>query len=403
MSLIEPHGGRLIDREARGAERESLLRASAHMPELTLNAREEADLELIATGALSPLEGFMGEADYVLVRDQRRLASGSVWTIPVTLSVTEDEKAKLKIGDDVALRSRDGRLLAVLHLAEIFKYDKQLEAERVYLTTEDKHPGVKALYEQGDYLLGGHVSVVERRGVPDAEPRAPRPRIHPEMRARNCRRIVAPSDSGRDEIRRHPGRGPAARLRSDHRALLPAIANAARSAARRDALRRAAGGHLPRHHPAELRMLALHRGARSSGRRQLLRHLRLATHLRPFRAGRVEDRADVLRQHVLLPQVRRDGVAQDLPTRPVAPRKHERHARARDAFAGRDSAGRIHAARSRAGSDRGAARVERGGMRGLRIADCGLRIDSRRTVVCKRRRNKSWIFGINKSAIHNPQ
>ena len=146
MSLIEPHGGRLIDREARGAEREELLRQSAHMPELTLNAREEADLELIAHGALSPLEGFMGEADYLLVRDQKRLANGLIWTIPVTLSATEEERAKLNIGDDVALRSGDGRLLAVLHLAEIFKYDKQLEAERVYLTAEEKHPGVRALY-----------------------------------------------------------------------------------------------------------------------------------------------------------------------------------------------------------------------------------------------------------------
>jgi sulfate adenylyltransferase len=162
MSLIDPHGGRLINREARGEERESLSRAVTKMPELTLNAREEADLELIATGALSPLEGFMGEADYVLVRDQKRLASGLVWTIPVTLSATEEERANLKVGDDVALRGRDGRLLAVLHLAEIFKYDKQLEAERVYLTNEGKHPGVKALYEQGEYLLGGEVTVIER-------------------------------------------------------------------------------------------------------------------------------------------------------------------------------------------------------------------------------------------------
>jgi sulfate adenylyltransferase len=192
MSLIEPHGGRLIDREARGGERESLLRASAHMPELTLNAREEADLELIAQGALSPLEGFMGEADYVLVRDQRRLANGSVWTIPVTLSATGEERAKLKIGDDVALRSRDGRLLAVLHLAEIFKYDKQLEAERVYLTAEEKHPGVKALYAQGDYLLGGHVSVVERSRRHEFAPYRYSPR---ELRAlfaeRGWRSVVA--------------------------------------------------------------------------------------------------------------------------------------------------------------------------------------------------------------------
>lgn len=192
MSLIEPHGGRLIDREARGAERESLLRASAHMHEMTLNAREEADLELIALGALSPLEGFMGEADYVLVRDQRRLANGLVWTIPVTLSATEEEQAKLKIGDDIALRSRDGRLMAVLHLAEIFKYDKQLEAERVYLTNEEKHPGVKALYAQGDYLLGGHVSVVERGRRHEFAPYRYSPR---ELRAlfaeRGWRSVVA--------------------------------------------------------------------------------------------------------------------------------------------------------------------------------------------------------------------
>lgn len=161
MSLISPHGGKLVDREARGAERESLLRASAKMPELTINARVEADLELIAIGALSPLEGFLGEADYLSVRDNRRLANGSVWTIPVTLSATAEERAKLNLGDDVALRTRDGRLVAVLHLAEIYKYDKRREAEAVYRTTEDKHPGVQVLYSQGEYLLGGRVTVVE--------------------------------------------------------------------------------------------------------------------------------------------------------------------------------------------------------------------------------------------------
>ena len=192
MSLIEPHGGKLVDREARGTERESLLRAAAAMPELTLNAREESDLELIAQGALSPLEGFMGEGDYLLVRDQKRLANGLAWTIPVTLSTTEHERAKLKIGDDVALRSRDGRLLAALHLAEIFKYDKQLEAERVYQTIEDKHPGVKALYAQGEYLLGGQVTVVD---LPRRHEFAPHRRSPRELRTlfaeRGWRSVVA--------------------------------------------------------------------------------------------------------------------------------------------------------------------------------------------------------------------
>jgi sulfate adenylyltransferase len=161
MSLIEPHGGKLIDRELRGAEREAMLRASAKMPSLTVNARAEADLELIALGALSPLAGFMGEADYISVRDEMHLANGLVWTIPITLAATEGERGGLRPGEDVALRSRDGRLIAVLHLAEIFTYDKQLEAERVYRTTEEQHPGVKAIYAQGDYLLGGRISLIE--------------------------------------------------------------------------------------------------------------------------------------------------------------------------------------------------------------------------------------------------
>lgn len=160
MSLITPHGGKLVDREARGAERESLLSAAANLPSVTINARAEADLELIAVGALSPLEGFLGEADYLSVRDNRRLANGLVWSIPITLSATAEEKAKLKIGEDVALKTRAGQVVAVLHLSEIYGYDKQREAEAVYGTAEDKHPGVQVLYSQGEFLLGGKVTVL---------------------------------------------------------------------------------------------------------------------------------------------------------------------------------------------------------------------------------------------------
>jgi sulfate adenylyltransferase len=192
MSLIEPHGGALIDREMRGADREQLLRSAPHLPSLQLNAREEADLELIANGAFSPLEGFLGEDDYIMVRDQGRLANGLVWTIPVTLSASEEERAQIKVGDNIALRGREGRLLAVLHLAEIFAYDKRLEAERVYLTTKEKHPGVKALYAQGEYLLGGRISLVEHPSRHDFAPYRYTPR---ELRAlfaeRGWQRIVA--------------------------------------------------------------------------------------------------------------------------------------------------------------------------------------------------------------------
>ena len=162
MSLVLPHGGQLVDRTVTGAAREALLQAVANLPTITLNAREEADLELIANGAFSPLEGFLGEADYLAVRDNKRLANGLVWSIPVTLSVSEEEKNKLKIGADVALHARDGRLLALLHLAEIYSYDKQKEAEQVYRTTDAAHPGVAALYAQKDYLLGGKITLLNK-------------------------------------------------------------------------------------------------------------------------------------------------------------------------------------------------------------------------------------------------
>jgi sulfate adenylyltransferase len=160
MSLIQPHGGTLINRTAQGAAREALLQSAAQLPTITLNAREEADLELIANGAFSPLEGFLEEADYLSVRDNKRLANGLVWSIPVTLSVSEEEKNKLTIGQDVALHGRDGRVLAILHLAEIYTYDKEEEARQVYRTTEAQHPGVAALYAQKDYLLGGKITLV---------------------------------------------------------------------------------------------------------------------------------------------------------------------------------------------------------------------------------------------------
>ena len=160
MSLIQPHGGTLVDRSIQGTAREALLQTAANLQTITLNAREEADLELIANGAFSPLEGFLGEADYLSVRDDKRLANGLVWSIPVTLSVSEEEKNSLKIGEDVALHARDGRLLAVLYLAEIFTYDKEEEARQVYRTSEEQHPGVAALYAQKDFLLGGKITLL---------------------------------------------------------------------------------------------------------------------------------------------------------------------------------------------------------------------------------------------------
>ena len=161
METISAHGGRLINRELTGVERETLLEKTPAMPKLNLRPREISDLEMIANGAFSPLEGFMCEDDYTAVRGNKHLASGLPWTIPVTLSTTDDFADRLKEGDDIALFA-DEHILGVLHLQQKYRYDKQREAERVYLTDETAHPGVAALYEQGDWLLGGQVSLLNR-------------------------------------------------------------------------------------------------------------------------------------------------------------------------------------------------------------------------------------------------
>jgi sulfate adenylyltransferase len=165
METISAHGGRLINREVTGVERETLLEKTPAMPKLNLRPREVSDLEMIANGAFSPLEGFMCEDDYTAVRGNKHLASGLPWTIPITLSASDDFAARLKEGDDIALFA-DEHILGVLHLQQKYHYDKQREAERVYLTDETAHPGVAALYEQGDCLLGGKISLLNRPKSP---------------------------------------------------------------------------------------------------------------------------------------------------------------------------------------------------------------------------------------------
>src|SRR6267142_725744 len=161
MKLIKPHGGKLVDREVTGPERDRLIQAAVDMPALRLNARDVSELEMISTGAYSPLEGFLDRSDYNSVLVRMRLANDVAWPIPVTLSITNEEANTFRQFEDVALY-QDDHLLAILHLAEKYRYDKEREAELVYRTTDAAHPGVRALYNQGDWLLGGKISLVNR-------------------------------------------------------------------------------------------------------------------------------------------------------------------------------------------------------------------------------------------------
>ena len=162
IGLIEPHGGKLVNRIMEGKEREALAEKARRLKKVTLNDRELSDLEMIAIGAFSPLEGFMKKDDYHSVMDNMKLSNGLPWTIPITLSVTKDEAKNLKDGEDVSLVKDEGEILAILHIEEKFSHDKEKEALQVYGTKDMAHPGVAKVFEMGDVLLGGNVSVIHR-------------------------------------------------------------------------------------------------------------------------------------------------------------------------------------------------------------------------------------------------
>jgi sulfate adenylyltransferase len=160
-STILPHGGALVDRVLTGAARDDMRATVSSAPRITLNEVGLSDLELIATGAYSPLYGFLLSADYQRVVADMRLADGTLWPIPITLAVSEAEAETLREGQVVALHAPAGQLVGVLDLRERYYYDAQREAEQVYRTTDATHPGVARLLRQGPVLLGGEVWLLE--------------------------------------------------------------------------------------------------------------------------------------------------------------------------------------------------------------------------------------------------
>ncbi|MEL6383295.1 MAG: sulfate adenylyltransferase [Cyanobacteria bacterium J06626_18] len=160
--LNAAHGGTLIDRIAPSEKKETFLAKADSLPRVTLDDRAFSDLVMIAIGGFSPLTGFMEEADYSTVVTDMRLANGAPWAIPVTLSVEESVAAPLQEGTLVRLDDPTGRFVGVLELTQKYTYDKQKEAINVYRTDEEKHPGVKVVYEQGPVNLAGPVWLLER-------------------------------------------------------------------------------------------------------------------------------------------------------------------------------------------------------------------------------------------------
>jgi sulfate adenylyltransferase len=157
-TTIAPHGGDLVDLLVPEGRREATRAEADHLPKLVVNARELSDLEMLTVGALSPLRGFVGEADYVSVLETMHLTNGLAWSIPVTLSLTEDDVKRIGAGGSVALLPWEaGDPIAVVEVAEVFKRDRQKESVGVFGTEDLEHPGVQALHDAGDFCLAGTV------------------------------------------------------------------------------------------------------------------------------------------------------------------------------------------------------------------------------------------------------
>ncbi|HBY84061.1 sulfate adenylyltransferase [Staphylococcus warneri] len=159
---IRPHGGTLVNRIVKGTEREQLIENAKSLHSIILNQWSLSDLELIGIGGFSPLTGFMNQADYESVVEHVHLKNGHVWSVPITLPVSQTEANNLEIGEQVALYGEDGTLYGVLDLEEKYTYDKEKEAQHVYGTTDNAHPGVKKVYEKGEYYLAGPIQLINR-------------------------------------------------------------------------------------------------------------------------------------------------------------------------------------------------------------------------------------------------
>ncbi len=162
VNLIEPHGGELVDLMVGEGRADEIKKHSLEYTSWDLTARQLNDLELLLTGAFSPLGGFLNKDDYESVRDNMRLTDGTLWPMPITLDISAEIAETLQPGDNLALRGPEGRMVAVLTVGDVWEPDKTAEAEKVFGTTNTEHPAVNYLMNTaGSHYVGGMLEGVE--------------------------------------------------------------------------------------------------------------------------------------------------------------------------------------------------------------------------------------------------
>jgi ATP sulphurylase/adenylylsulfate kinase (apsK) len=165
VTLIPPYCGKLVDLLAHGQELADALAYAATLPSIQISARAQCDLELLATGAFSPLDRFLGRDDYQRVLAEMRLSDGTLWPMPITLPYDGDSRVELD--RDVVLRSTRNEILAILTVEEIYAWDREEEEARVAGTTDRKHPLVAEMERWGRFNVSGRLRVLALPTPPD--------------------------------------------------------------------------------------------------------------------------------------------------------------------------------------------------------------------------------------------
>jgi len=188
---ITPHGGTLVNCFAADSEKASLLEKARTLPRITVDAYAAFDIDGIAKGILSPLTGFMGEADTLSVLDKMQLTCGAPWTIPNLLPVSAETADRLEVGGEIAIEDDLGNLVALLSLKEKFSLDKQHLVKQVYRTDDLKHPGVAYTMSTGEVYLAGPLQVLADRKVEHQEYNLTPAETRAAFAERGWKRIVA--------------------------------------------------------------------------------------------------------------------------------------------------------------------------------------------------------------------
>jgi sulfate adenylyltransferase len=168
-NLVPPHGGgTLKPLLAPEAERAEELKRAAALKQVPMSSRETSDLVMLAMGAYTPLDGFMGEADWRGVCVDMKMSNGLFWPIPITLSAAQDLADSIGIEEEVALvDGESGEIMGIMDVMEKYTIDRTLECEHIYRTTDEKHPGVQKVLEQGPVNLAGRVTALSEGVYPE--------------------------------------------------------------------------------------------------------------------------------------------------------------------------------------------------------------------------------------------